>query len=94
MLDPSVLEYEPLCALDGGEHGLMFYRAVCDRWKAALNEGGKLAFEVGWNQAPDVEYILMRQGFQDIRTFQDAGGNWRVVEGVRPVEQPADEDGI
>ena len=93
-LDPSVREYEPLSALDGGEDGLMFYRAVCDRWKAALNEGGKLAFEVGWNQAPDVEYILMRQGFQDIRTFQDAGGNWRVVEGVRPVEQPADEDGI
>ena len=41
-----------------------------------------MAFEVGWNQDPDVEYLLGRQGFQDIQTHQDAGGNWRVVEGV------------
>ena len=86
-LDPSVRDYEPMQALDGGEDGLSFYRAVSDRWKAALSEGGKLAFEVGWNQAPDVEYILTRQGYQEVRTFQDAGGNWRVVEGVRPVER-------
>ena len=86
-LDPSVRDYEPMQALDGGEDGLSFYRAVSDRWKAALNEGGKLAFEVGWNQAPDVEYILTRQGYQDVQTFQDAGGNWRVVEGVRPAQR-------
>lgn len=85
-LDPSVRDYEPMLALDGGEDGLTFYRGVCDRWKAALNEGGKLAFEVGWNQAPDVEYILARQGFREIASFQDAAGNWRVVEGLRAEE--------
>ena len=81
-LEPSVRDYEPRQALDGGEDGLSFYRAVSDRWKTALCPGGRLAFEVGWNQAPDVEYILARQGFQNIQTHQDAGGNWRVVEGI------------
>ncbi len=83
-LEPSVRDYEPRQALDGGEDGLSFYRAVSDRWKTALCPGGRLAFEVGWNQAPDVEYILARQGFQDIQTHQDAGGNWRAVEGLTP----------
>ena len=92
-LDPSVRDYEPMQALDGGEDGLSFYRAVSDRWKAALSPGGKLAFEVGWNQAPDVEYILRRQGFREIHTVQDPGGNWRVVEGVRPEEQASGQDG-
>ena len=81
-LEPSVRDYEPRQALDGGEDGLSFYRAVSDRWKTALCPGGRMAFEVGWNQDPDVEYLLGRQGFQDIQTHQDAGGNWRVVEGV------------
>ena len=85
-LEAAVREYEPLQALDGGEDGLSFYRAVSDRWKAAMAAGGRLAFEVGWNQAPDVEYLLGRQGFVHISAFQDAGGNWRVVEGDLPPE--------
>lgn len=87
MLEPSVRNYEPRQALDGGEDGLSFYRAVSDRWKAALCQEGMLAYEVGWNQAPDVEYILRRQGYIDIHSFQDAGGNWRVVTGIRPLDQ-------
>ena len=85
-LDVSVREYEPMRALDGGEDGLSFYRAVTDRWRAALVPGGRMAFEVGWDQAPDVKYILSRQGFQSVAAFQDAGGNWRVVEGDLPPE--------
>ena len=83
-LDSSVRDYEPLMALDGGEDGLDFYRAVADCWKAALRSEGRLMFEIGWDQAPDVEYILAEQDYRDIRTWQDAGGNWRVVEGTAP----------
>ena len=71
-----------MLALDGGEDGLDFYRAVTAGWKSALRPGGKLAFEVGYDQAPAVEYIMAEQGYEDIQTFQDPGGHWRVVEGV------------
>ena len=63
------------------EDGLKFYRAVAKKWKRALKPGGKLAFEVGFDQAPAVEYILAEHGYQDIQTTLDPGMHWRVVEG-------------
>ena len=80
-LDPSVRDYEPRLALDGGEDGLKFYRTVAKKWKCALAPGGKLIFEVGYNQAPAVKRILEQNGYQDIRTTMDPGMHWRVVEG-------------
>ena len=81
-LDHSVRDYEPMMALDGGADGLDFYRSVTSGWKSALRPGGKLAFEIGYDQAPAVEYIMAEQGYEDIQTFQDPGGHWRVVEGI------------
>lgn len=80
-LDPSVRDYEPHIALDGGEDGLKFYRAVAKKWKRALKPGGKLAFEVGYDQAQAVEEILRDHGYQDIQSALDPGMHWRVVEG-------------
>lgn len=81
-LDVSVRDYEPRSALDGGADGLDFYRFIAARWSSALRLGGTLAFEVGIGQAPDVEQILIQNGFADIQTFQDTAGIWRVVEGI------------
>ena len=78
----SVREYEPWGALDGGEDGLDFYRAVSARWGTALRLGGTLIFEVGIGQAPDVEQIMAQNGFENIVTHQDTRGIWRVVEGT------------
>lgn len=82
-LDVSVRDYEPRMALDGGEDGLDFYRAIARKWKNSLRTGGKLIFEIGYDQAPQVEYILAENGYRDIETFQDPGEHWRVVEGVK-----------
>ena len=79
-LDPSVRDYEPHIALDGGEDGLKFYRAVAKKWKRALKPGGKLAFEVGYDQAKPVEAILTEQGFTGLQATMDPGLHWRVVE--------------
>ena len=46
-LEVSVRDYEPHMALDGGEDGLKFYRAIAAGWKSALRLGGTLIFEVG-----------------------------------------------
>ena len=80
-LDLSVRDHEPHMALDGGEDGLDFYRAIAKHWKSALRSGGKLIFEIGWDQAPAVESILEANGYLDVESFRDPAGHWRVVEG-------------
>ncbi len=80
-LDVSVKDYEPHLALDGGADGLDFYRAIAERWGNALRLDGSLLFEVGIGQAGDVEMIMAKNGFVDIKTHQDTAGIWRVVEG-------------
>ena len=81
-LDTSVRDYEPHLALDGGDDGLDFYRDIAEKWRTALRLGGVLLFEVGIGQAADVEQILALCGYEDIETFQDTGGIWRVVKGT------------
>lgn len=81
-LDISVRDYEPWGALDGGLDGLDFYRAISANWGTALRLGGSLVFEVGIGQASAVEQIMAQNGFENIVTHQDAGGIWRVVEGM------------
>ncbi len=81
-LDVSVKQYEPHMALDGGEDGMDFYRAIAQKWKVAINNGGKLIFEIGYDQAPQVEYIMAANGYGEIQTTKDPGDHWRVVEGT------------
>ena len=81
-LDTSVREYEPHLALDGGEDGLDFYRAIAEKWKDALVPGGRLYFEVGIGQADDVLRIMRRQGFGDIQIIKDLNDIPRVVFGT------------
>ena len=81
-LDPSVRDYEPPMALDGGADGLDFYRAIAERWREALHPGGRLYFEVGSGQADAVLRIMRGQGFGDIQVVKDLQGIPRVVFGT------------
>ena len=81
-LDPSVRNYEPILALDGGADGLDFYRAISEKWKAALAPGGRLYFEVGIGQADAVLRIMRAQGFGDIQVVKDHNDIPRVVFGT------------
>ena len=81
-LDVSVKDYEPHLALDGGEDGLDFYRAIAEKWKDALLPGGRLYFEVGIGQADSVLRIMRAQGFGDIQIIKDLHDIPRVVFGT------------
>ena len=80
-LMPEVAVFEPIEALDGKEDGLYFYREIISRSKDYLNENGRLIFEVGYDQGPDVLCLMRNKGFKDIRIVKDLAGNDRVVIG-------------
>ena len=80
-LDAEV-QREPLMALDGGEDGLNFYRAVSRNFSPALAKGGALAFEVGLGQFEDVMKIMEEAGYRYVQYRCDLAGIERVVWGI------------
>ncbi|HBL83877.1 MAG: protein-(glutamine-N5) methyltransferase, release factor-specific [Clostridiales bacterium GWF2_38_85] len=80
-LDTNV-QFEPETALDGGEGGLKFYKAVIEYGSKRLNENGIFLFEAGIKQADDVEALLQEKGFIT-ESMKDLGGILRVVIGTR-----------
>ena len=80
-LDVSVRDYEPHMALDGGEDGLMFYRAIVQHWTQILRPGGWLMFEVGEDQADAVMALMKDAKNTDVTALEDTAGIRRVVVG-------------
>ena len=80
-LDPSVREYEPTEALDGGEDGYDFYEVILEKWKSCLRPGGYLMFEVGEDQAAHIMELMRQAGFRDVHSVLDTGCTERVVSG-------------
>lgn len=74
--------FEPSLALDGGEDGLIFYRAIASRWKKVLKKGGSLALEIGIGQGRDVFEILAQNGFSSLSAVRDTAGIDRVIVGT------------
>ena len=80
-LDSSVRDYEPHGALDGGEDGLDFYRAIVRHWTQILRPGGWLMFEVGEDQADTVMALMTEEKYTDVTALEDTAGIRRVVVG-------------
>lgn len=80
-LDGSVRDYEPLGALDGGEDGLDFYRAIIKYWTITLRPDARIMFEVGEGQADAVKKMLLNAGYVSVSSRFDTLGVERVVIG-------------
>ncbi|MCL1878549.1 MAG: peptide chain release factor N(5)-glutamine methyltransferase [Defluviitaleaceae bacterium] len=76
-LDPSVRDYEPHLALNGGADGLDLYRRLIAQSKKALHKGGALFLEIG----PPAVADLMRDA-GDVEVLNDYAGLPRIVRGV------------
>ena len=81
-LQPEVT-FEPQAALAGGIDGLDFYRAIAKNYSGALNEGGKICFEIGIGEENGVTEILEQNGFYNIGTQNDTSDVCRVVFGTK-----------
>ena len=77
-LQPEVAR-EPAMALEAGEDGLVFYRALAEHYQNALRPGGALALEIGWQQREVVTALLAANGWVDIACRKDYGGNDRCI---------------
>lgn len=76
-LQPEVKK-EPLTALDGGEDGLVFYRAIAEKWLGFLNEDGFAAVECGDGQAQDISKIFLAH-CAETEIIYDFNGKDRIV---------------
>ena len=81
-LSTEVRDHDPRIALDGGEDGLDFYRRIITGAAEHLQKGGDLLLEIGYDQAEDVTKIMKANGFIEVQTVKDFGGNDRVVRGI------------
>ena len=65
------VQAEPAMALDGGEDGLLFYRALAALWLPMLAPGGMLAMECGEGQAEDVAALFPGCACEILRDFHE-----------------------
>lgn len=75
----EVRDFEPVSALLGFEDGLYFYRKIAREARHFLKDGGRLCFEIGYNQGEALKEILCKEGYRDIAVIKDLSGNQRVA---------------
>ena len=73
------LRFEPVSALSSGVDGLDDIRVIAKHAARFLRANGWLFFEHGYDQADAVQALLRDEGYQDITTLRDFGGNDRVT---------------
>jgi release factor glutamine methyltransferase len=83
--DPRIhsdgLKYEPIHALISDQKGLKDIETIICQSKEVLVNKGSLFIEHGHDQSGEVELLLEKYNFSDIRKFQDLNGDDRVCSG-------------
>lgn len=73
------VKHEPELALDGGEDGTDFYRALIIEWKDALKDGGRLVLEAGYDTGADIVSLFLQNGYTDVVEKKDINGIVRAI---------------
>ena len=78
----TALTAEPITALVADNQGLADIETIVNHAPDYLQQGGLLAIEHGFEQGRAVRELLLNQGWQNVRTIKDYGGNERVTTAV------------
>ena len=81
-LTQTSLPFEPIQALTSEEEGLLDIKLICKEAKKHLENGAPLLIEHGFNQGEKVRAIFTEQGYKNVATIKDLGGNDRVTFGL------------
>ena len=83
-LSPEVRR-EPHAALDGGEDGLVFYRAILRDYVGLVRPGGLILLEIGYDQGEALRRLCATHlPGASVEVLQDLGGMDRVVKITLP----------
>lgn len=82
-LSQGDLRFEPVNALTDHADGLSAIRIIAEGAPQRLSKGGWLLVEHGYDQAPAVRELLIRQGFQEVQSWKDLAGIQRATGGRR-----------
>lgn len=80
-LTQTSLPFEPIQALTSDDDGLLDIKLICKEAKDHLENGAPLLIEHGFNQGEKVRAIFTEQGYKNVATIKDLGGNDRVTFG-------------
>lgn len=87
-LAPSVHDYEPRAALDGGILGMDFIQELATQARYVLAPEGMLFLEFGYDQGDVVASCLKNIGYQNIQIKKDLAGHDRMAIAENPDGQP------
>lgn len=79
LLDKSVLIYDPLVALYGGEDGLECYRKIAKSALDFLSYEGFIILEIGWRQKKLVKEIFQKKNFMYVGCLKDLAHKDRCI---------------
>ncbi|RZI45078.1 peptide chain release factor N(5)-glutamine methyltransferase [Herbaspirillum sp. HC18] len=82
-LSQGDLRFEPVDALTDHADGLSAIRIIAEGALQRLSDSGWLLMEHGYDQAPAVRDLLLRQGFREVQSWKDLAGIERATGGRR-----------
>jgi len=78
-LDPEVRDHDPRLALDGGEDGLVFYRAIAEQAPRWMTSDGWLVLECGMDQAPAIKNVFQTGSWFADQVVRDYNNVQRIL---------------
>ncbi|WP_166425533.1 peptide chain release factor N(5)-glutamine methyltransferase [Paraglaciecola sp. 20A4] len=78
------VRFEPASALTSGPDGLNDIRLIIAKTQTYLAKEGWLVFEHGYQQAPGIQALFTKHGFEQIHSVNDLNGHPRITLGRYP----------